>query len=133
MTKSQKIVASILGIFFVALIIFVVYAVRPTTQPSLGSGSLYVPAYVTTFDATTTTSTIANFSGVLHSITIGTPASGDVVTVYDSATTTSPTVVMAKITESSTTVSLQFDGVFVNGLTIQQSVTSSLSVNYQQD
>lgn len=134
MTKLEK---TLLGLFALVLFGIAIYSVRPTTQPSLGSGSLYVPAYVNLNFATTTTTTVANFPGVFHSLTIATPISGNVITIYDSATTTSPTVIMAKITEPSSTtivpVTLQFDGSFVNGLTIQQTASSSLTVNYQQN
>lgn len=132
MTKLQKIISGIIGVLFLFAIIFATYAVRPTTEPSLGSGSLYVPAYTNTVDAVVATTTLANYPGVLHSITVGTPISGDVVTVYDSATTTA-SVVMAKITENSSTVTLAFDGSFSNGLTIQQTASSTLTANYQQN
>lgn len=134
MTKREKV---FIGLF--ALIVFgvAIYSTRPITEPSFGSASLYVPTYVNALDAAVATTTIANFPGVLHSVTIDTPISGNVITVYDSASTSTASVVIAKITEPSSTtiapVTLQFDGSFINGLTITQTASSTLTVNYQQN
>lgn len=133
MTKLNKI---FLALFAIVIIGIAFYAIRPPSSPSFGATSLNNPAYVVTSSAQSATTTIYSFAGVLHTLTITKPVAGDVITVYDSATTTAPSIAPIIITipssPTSTPVTFLFDGIFNNGLTIQQSATSTLSVTYQQ-
>ena len=136
MTTREKILIGFVFIFAIA-VIGLSYASRPT-HTSLGSGSLYIPAYVTTSTSVSATTTLYAFPGVLHNISITKPVAGSVITIYDSATTTAPTIAPIVITiptsPTSTPFTLNIDGIFNNGLTIQQSTaTSTVNVTYQQN
>lgn len=135
MTLRQKLLTSFGIILAIALFAFLVRVETPS--PSLGATSLNNPAYVTTSTATQATTTLYAFGGVLHTISITKPVSGSVITIFDSATTTAPTiapiVITIPTTVSSTPFTLTFDGIFNNGLTIQQTTaTSTVNVTYQQ-
>lgn len=134
MTLRQKLLTSFGIILVVAL--FALLLKQESPSPSLGATSLANPAYVVTSTATSATTTIYSFAGVLHTLTVTKPTASDVITVYDSATTTSPTIAPIVITipasPTSTPVTLTFDGIFNNGLTVQQSATSTITVTYQQ-
>lgn len=137
MTTSQKILNIVSGALLLILVIFAVYSARPSTQPSLGSGSLYIPAYIATSSATQATTTLYAFSGVLHTISITKPVSNSVISIYDSATSTNPTGPIVSVTiptsPTSTPFTLLIDGNFANGLTIAQSgATSTVTLTYQQ-
>jgi hypothetical protein len=134
MTKVEKIIGGLIAIIVVG---FALYAIKPATAPSLGSvyGN---PAFVTTSTATQATTTLYAFAGILHTISITKPAAGSVITIYDSATTSSPTiaplVITIPTTPTSTPFTLTIDGIFNNGLTIQQATaTSTVNVTYQQN
>lgn len=104
-------------------------------SPSLGSGSLYIPAYIDYQDSVSATTTLASFSGVLHTIVFTKPVAGSVINVYDSATTTTPTVLLASMAVTSTgnPFTLTFDVNTVNGLTVVQTgATSTMTLTYQQ-
>lgn len=134
MSLRQKLYGSVCVIFSVALFAFLIKVESPDS--SLGAASLNNPAYVTTSTATQATTTLFTFPGVLHTISITKPVSGSVITIYDSATTTAPTIAPLVITvpASSTPFTLTIDGIFNNGLTIQQSTaTSTVNINYQQN
>ena len=130
LTKGEKISIAVVIVLLAGLLGFLSVKVAPS--PSLGAGTYQIPSYAYSLDATSATTTLAAFPGTLHTIVFGTPVSGDVVTVYDSNTSTAPTAVIAKITTTSSTVFLLFDTSFTSGLTIQQSVTSTLTASYQQ-
>lgn len=132
MTKSEKISIAVVIVLLAGLLGFLSFKEAPS--PSLGAGTYQIPSYVYSLDATQATTTYASFPGTLHTLVVGTAVQGDVITVYDSATTTALSTVIAKITVASTSqpLSLSFDTVFVNGLTIQQSATSTLTAAWQQ-
>lgn len=131
MTKPERYLALTVGIIVLGLAI---YATRPVTAPTLGAG-LNVAYYSTTSTATQATTTLYAFAGTLHTVSVTKPVSGSVITIYDSATTTSPTVAPLVITITTSTVApftLTIDGEFNNGLTIQQSTaTSTVNITYQ--
>ena len=131
MTKADKI---LLGVALILTLGIVVYISRPATAPTFGAG-LNVAAFSTTSTATQATTTLYAFAGTLHTISVTKPVSGSVITIYDSATTTAPTVAPLVITITTSTVApftLTIDGEFNNGLTIQQSTaTSTINVTYQ--
>jgi len=136
MTKLEKFFIGFILLFAVA-VIGLSYATRPTHNTSLGSGSLYIPVYVTTSTSVSATTTLYAFPGVLHTISITKPVSGSVITIYDSATTTLPTVAPLVITIPAANLApftLNIDGIFANGLTVQQgTATSTINVTYQQN
>ena len=131
MTRGEKIGIAVFILFVAGVFAFLVAKEAPS--PSLGAGTYQIPTYAYSLDATQATTTYAAFPGTLHTIVIGTAVSGDVISVYDSNTSTAPTTLMAKITTtSSTPQSLTFDASFTSGLTIQQSATSTLTASWQQ-
>ena len=132
MKRLEKYLAGVVGFIVLALAI---YAIKPATAPSLGAG-LNVAYYSTTSTATQATTTLYAFAGTLHTVSVTKPVSGSVITIYDSATTTAPTVAPIVITIPSSSAQVPFtltiDGEFNNGLTIQQSTaTSTVNVTYQ--
>jgi len=104
--------------------------------PVFGS-ALYTPTYSNYTDSALATTTLAAWAGTLHTISVTTPVASSVITVCDSAATTTCAVVVAKITIPSTApapFTLHFDGQFVNGLTVvQATATSTLTADYQQN
>ena len=134
MTRSEKLGSAILIILLgVGLFAFLVLVRKGPSSPSLRGATYQISTYVYALDATQATTTYAAFPGTLHTIVVGTAVSSDVISVYDSNTSTAPTTLMAKITTtSSTPQSLTFDASFTSGLTIQQSATSTLTASYQQ-
>lgn len=132
MTLREKILTALVAGFFIGAIGFFVKLNPPQ---NLGSGSLYIPSYEYSQEATQATTTLFAFSGVLHTLSITKPVTNSIISVYDSATSTSPTVLIAQVTISptSTPFSLFFDTRVINGLTIAQSgATSTLTASYQQ-
>ena len=132
MTRLEKILS---GVLVLIVLGFAVYAIKPATAPSLGAG-LNVSAFSTTSTATQATTTLYAFAGTLHTVSVTKPVSGSVITIYDSATTTAPTVAPLVITiptgATTTPFTLTIDGEFNNGLTIQQSTaTSTINITYQ--
>jgi hypothetical protein len=127
--QSLKVV---LGIF-IAVLVF-----GYTHQPAkLGAGVYGTPAFNDYTDATLATTTLANYPGILHTILVTTPVANSVITVYDSASSTTASTVVAKITVPATATNpfeLTFDNIFTKGLTIQQATaTSTLTAEYQQN
>ena len=138
MNKPEIIVKSAIVILLGIIATFLYGFSHQMQSKNLGSGNLYIPAYVTTSTATQATTTLYAFPGVLHSISITKPVAGSVITIYDSATTTAPTIAPIVITiptaPTSTPFTLNIDGIFNNGLTIQQgTATSTVNVSYQQN
>jgi hypothetical protein len=133
MSKSEK-----LGYIVFMLLCASVFGFLVTREaPSPVLGQVYgVPAFVDLVDATSGTSTLAAFGGILHTITFGTMGASNILTVYDSNTSTAPSVVMVKVTTASTApapFTLTFDSKFANGLTVNQTVTSTITFDYQQN
>lgn len=135
MVRNEKILLIVAAIIFAGVFSFLVKVESPS--PSFGSGSLYVPEYVVTSTATQATTTLYAFPGVLHTVSVTKPVNNSVITIYDSATTTSPTVAPVVITIANASTSpftLQIDGSFANGLTVAQSgATSTITFSYQQN
>lgn len=134
MTTTSKILSGIIVVLVLAFGFFFFTAQAPTKL-----GAVYGnPAYVTTSTATQATTTLYAFAGILHTISITKPVSNSVITIYDSATTTTPTIAPLVITIPSSSAqspfTLTIDGIFNNGLTIQQATaTSTVNVTYQQN
>jgi hypothetical protein len=135
MTLRQKVYSVFGTALAVALFAFLVKIESPS--PSLGQ--VYgVSAFSVTSTATQATTTLYAFGGILHTVTITKPVSNSVITICDSATSSSCAVapIVITIPSSSTQVplTLTFDARFFNGLTIVQSgATSTLSPTYQQN
>ena len=105
-----------------------------TPSAKLGS-ALYTPTYTDYSDKTQATTTLAAFPGTLHTVIFGNPVAGSVVTICDSATSSSCATVVATLTIPSTTApfTLTFDNQFTNGLTVYQATaTSTITFEYQQ-
>ena len=101
-------------------------------------GGVYgVSAFNDYTDATLATTTLATYPGILHTIVVGTPVANSVITVCDSATSSSCAKVVATITIPSSAPApfeLTFDNIFASGLTVAQSgATSTLTAEYQQN
>lgn len=133
MTKSDKIIAAIVIILLASVLGFLIKVESPS--PSLGSGSLYVPAYIDYYTSSAST-TLATFPGVLHTIVIGKAAAGSVITVYDSSSSSVLTTILTSITIPNATTTpfyVELDSNTANGLTVTQSgATSTLTLTYQQ-
>lgn len=134
MSRNEKIGLVVIGIFLVGVFAALVKVESPSPSLSAVYGS---SAYVTTSTSVSATTTLYNFAGVLHTISITKPVSNSVITIYDSATTTA-SVAPIVITIPSSSVQVPFtlliDGIFNNGLTIQQTTaTSTVNVSYQQN
>ena len=135
METLNKIFLGIVGLVVIVVGLgFLIF--RPAKAPTLGS--VYSsPAFNDYTDATMATTTLANYPGILHTILVTTPVANSVITVYDSASSTTASTVVAKITIPSSAPApfeLTFDNIFNNGLTIQQSTaTSTLTAEYQQN
>ena len=130
MTTLSKILSGIIVVLVIALGFFFFTAKAPTKL-----GAVYGnPSNVNTFVTASTTSVVANYPVVLHTVTLGSIA-GDVVTIYNTASTTLATTsnIMAVVTEGTTTQSLTFDGAYNAGITYSQTATSSIEFNYQQN
>ena len=133
MTKFDKV---ILTVAIVAIVVLAGIAVYGLSHRSVKLGSVYgTPAFDDYTDATLATTTLATFGGILHTIVITNPVSNSVITVCDSATTSSCGTTVAVITIPSSSVqepfTLTFDNINVNGLTIQQATaTSTLTAEY---
>jgi hypothetical protein len=126
--QSLKVV---LGVF-IAVLVF-----GYTHQPAK-LGSVYgSPAFNSKTDAVSATTTLATYPGILHTIVVGTPVANSVITVCDSATSSSCAKVVATITIPSSAPApfeLTFDNIFASGLTVAQSgATSTLTAEYQQN
>lgn len=117
------------------LFAFLVRVESPSS--SLGAASLNNPAYVVTSTSVTATTTIFTFAGVLHTISVTKPVAGSVITIYDSATTSTATIAPVVITLPASTSTVPFtltiDGIFNNGVTITNSGTSTVTLTYQQN
>jgi hypothetical protein len=133
MTTTSKILSGIIVVLVLACGFFFFTAKAPTKL-----GSVYgVSAFNDYTDATLATTTLANYPGILHTILVTTPVANSVITVYDSASSTTASTVVAKITVPATAANpfeLTFDNIFTKGLTIQQATaTSTLTAEYQQN
>jgi len=126
----------------VAIGIFVAFLVFGYVHPAtkLGAGVYGTPAFNDYLDSTSATTTLANYPGILHTISVTVPAANSIISVYDSATTTivTSTVLVASIkipaTVSSTPFTLTFDNIFTQGLTVLQSgASSTLTAEFQQN
>lgn len=136
-TLEKTLLGGVLSLMtiFLGFIASFVSAPQPKT---LGSSVLNIPVYSNTQITTSPTTTIAAYPGVLHSVTFNAPVSNSVVTVYDSATTTTPTTILETITipssSAQTPFTLVYDGNFTKGLTVVQTgASSTFTVNYQQN
>lgn len=135
MTTLNKIFFGIVGLAVIVVGLgFLIF--RPAKAPTLGS--VYSsPAFNDYTDATMATTTLANYPGILHTILVTTPVANSVITVYDAASTSTATTVIAKITVPSTAANpfeLTFDNIQTKGLTVVQSgATSTLTAEYQQN
>ena len=122
----------LIGVFLAVLVFNYVHPVQKL-------GSVYGnPSFDDYTLATLATTTLAAFPGILHTIVVTTPVASSVITVYDSASSTTASTTVAKITIPSTPItapfSLSFDNSFYNGLTVVQSgATSTLTAEYQQN
>jgi hypothetical protein len=127
--QSLKVV---LGIF-IAVLVF-----GYTHQPAK-LGSVYgSPAFNDYTDATLATTTLANYPGILHTLTVTTPVASSVIKVYDAASTSTATTLIATISIPSTPITapftLLFDNIQASGLTVAQSgATSTFTAEYQQN
>lgn len=136
MTTLNKIFAGIVGLaILLGVGIYAYNSLKPVPQKL---GNIYgVSAFNDYTDATLATTTLANYAGILHVIDVTTPIANSVITVYDAASTSTATTVVAKITVPSTATNpfeLTFDNIQTTGLTVAQSgATSSLTAEYQQN
>jgi hypothetical protein len=129
------------AIAFACLGIFAVGYFVHGSSKALGGSVLYVPQYQVTADATTNSSTsvgslIASVPGVLHTIDVGTAASGSIISVYDDASTTiviGTTKLIGTITMTNTVPLVQtYDAQYQNGLVVDMTgATSTVTANYQ--
>ena len=135
MSKAEYIFQSVK----VALGIFIAFLVFGYVKPVQKLGSVYgSPAFNDYTDAASATTTLATYPGILHVINVTTPVASSVITVYDSASSTTASTTVAKISIPSTPITapftLTFDNIMVNGLTVVQSgATSSITAEYQQN
>lgn len=134
MTRAEVIGSTIFSVLAIGVVFALGYFVHtPTTK----LGAIYGnPSYVNYVYAVSGTTTLATFPGMLHTITFGTMGSSNVLTVYDSNTSTAPSTVMVKVTTASTApapFTLTLDSAFANGLTVDDTVTSTLTFDYQQN
>jgi hypothetical protein len=109
------------------------------TRPVAKLGQVYgVSAFNDYTDATLATTTLANYPGILHTLTVTTPVASSVINVYDAASTSTATTLVATISIPSTPITapftLLFDNIHTKGLTVVQSgATSTLTAEYQQN
>ncbi len=137
MTKLETIFQSIkvlIGIF----IAVVLFGFTKASAPTQKLGSVYgTPSFNDYTDAALATTTLANYPGILHTITVASPATSSVITVYDAASTSTASTVVATITIPSTAVApftLTFDNIQTKGLTVVQSgATSTITAEYKQN
>jgi hypothetical protein len=134
MSKTEIIFQSVK----VAIGIFLAFMVFGYVHPAQKLGSVYGnPSFDDYTSATLATTTLAAFPGILHTIVVATPIANSVITVYDSASSTTASTTVAKITIPSTApapFSLSFDNSMYSGLTVAQSgATSTLTAEYQQN
>jgi len=136
MTTLNKIFAGIVGL---AILLGVgIYAYNSFHVVPQNLGGVYgTPAFNDYTDATLATTTLANYAGILHVIDVTTPIANSVITVYDAASTSTATTVVAKITVPSTATNpfeLTFDNIFKSGLTVVQTgASSTITAEYQQN
>jgi len=110
----------------------VVYGVG-LLAPSSNQTSYFNYSYIDTNNSTTSLKTT---SGILYALTIDTPATSSVLTLYDSTSTSAAGTVIAKVTLPATLLqqgpyTAIFDVYFKNGLVIQQTGnTSTLTVSF---
>ena len=135
MTTLSKIFFGIVGLAVIVGVGIFGYNSFHTTAKL---GQVYgVSAFNDYTDATMATTTLANYPGILHVIDVTTPVANSVITVYDAASTSTATTVIAKITVPSTAANpfeLTFDNIQTKGLTVVQSgATSTLTAEYQQN
>jgi hypothetical protein len=78
----------------------------------------------------TTAVVVKSGAGVLHNITINTPAAGTI-TIFDNTSASGTKIGTITVGASSVPVTLQDDVVFQNGLTIVASVANDITVSYQ--
>lgn len=133
MTTTSKILSGIIVVLVLACGFFFFTAKAPTKL-----GAIYgTPAFNDYVDATQATTTLAAYPGILHTILVTTPVANSVITVYDSASSTTASTVVAKITipaSAPAPFELTFDNIFTKGLTVVQSgATSTLTAEYQQN
>ena len=133
MTTTSKILSGIIVVLVLACGFFFFTAKAPTKLGSVYSS----PAFNDLTDATLVTTTLATYPGILHTILVTTPVANSVITVYDSASSTTASTVVAKITipaSAPAPFELTFDNIFTKGLTIQQATaTSTLTAEFQQN
>ena len=134
MTTSSKILSGIIVVLVVAFGFFFFTAKAPTKL-----GSVYgTPAFNDYTDAVSATTTLATYPGILHAIVVGTPVASSVIKVYDAASTSTATTLIATISIPSTPITapftLLFDNIQASGLTVAQSgATSTFTAEYQQN
>jgi hypothetical protein len=129
------------AIAFACLGIFALGHFVHAPSKALGGSVLYVPQYQVTADATTNSSTsvgtlIASVPGVLHTIDVGTAASGSIISIYDDASTTiviGTTKLIGTITVVGQVPLVQtYDAQYQNGLVVDMTgATSTVTANYQ--
>lgn len=76
-----------------------------------------------TTQATTTLRTTG--PGILHSITLNTPASGTTITVYDGDASTGTIIALITLPEANQVRSITYDAAYTNGLTVVTGVANS--------
>ena len=134
MTTTSKILSGIIVVLVLACGFFFFTAKAPVKL-----GGVYgVSAFNDYTDATLATTTLATYPGILHTIVVGTPVASSVIKVYDAASTSTATTLIATISIPSTPITapftLLFDNIQASGLTVAQSgATSTLTAEYQQN
>jgi hypothetical protein len=103
----------------------------------LGVGAFQIPTYNYLTDLTSATTTLATYPGTIHSVTVATPVANSVITIYDSASSTTASTVVARITVPSAApapFTLLFDTSLTQGLTVVQTgASSTMTISYKQN
>jgi hypothetical protein len=139
MTSSERISLFVCAAVLVVGVLTV--SLFHASSPKLGGSVLYVPQYQTMTDATANASTsvgtlISSVSGVLHTIDVGTAASGSIISIYDDASATiliGTTKLIGTITVTNAVPLVQtYDAQYQNGLVVDMTgATSTVTANYQ--
>lgn len=99
-----------------------------------GNSAVFVPTGAFKFlnITTDTTTTVKSGAGVLHTITVNTANASSVITVYDSTAASGTKIATITLPASGgVPVTLQYDAIFQNGLTVVTTVLASdFTVSY---
>ena len=124
----------------VAIGVFLAFLAFGYTHQPVKLGEIYgVSAFNDYVDATSATTTLATYPGILHTINVTTPVANSVIAVYDAvssstATTTNRIALITLPATTTTPFTLIFDNIFAKGLTVSQSgASSTLTAEYQQN